>query len=106
MLLTPVLGLAWLIDELVYGRALNATPVVAPLSVMSAGRSGSTQIALYLDRDPELAAPNLFQSMFPFLWLWRLAPRTIGGLITPDLVRGKIRSMMPPELLERHEGAP
>jgi hypothetical protein len=44
--------------------------------------------------------------MFPYLWLWRLAPRTIGRLLTRDQVREKIRSMLPPELLERHEGDP
>jgi hypothetical protein len=105
-LLTPVWGLVWLIDELFYGRALNATPVAAPLFVVSAGRSGSTQIALYLEQEEELAAPNILQSMFPYLWLWRLAPRTIGRLLTPDQVREKIRARMPPDLLERHEGDP
>jgi hypothetical protein len=106
VLLTPVWGLVWLIDELLYGPALDATPVVEPLFVVSAARSGSTQIALYLDDDPDLAAPNILQSMFPYLWLWRLAPRTVGRLIDKDRVRTKIRSMMPPELLERHEGDP
>jgi hypothetical protein len=106
VLLTPVLGLGWLIDELVYGRALDATPVVEPLFVVSAARSGSTQIALYLDDDPNLAAPNILQSMFPYLWLWRLVPRTLGRFISKAQVRAKIRSMMPPELLERHEGDP
>jgi hypothetical protein len=106
LILTPVLGLVWLIDELLYGRALDATVVIEPLFVVSAGRSGSTQIGLYLDDDPKLAAPNLLQCMFPYLWMWRLAPRTIGRLITADQVRAKLLSMMPPELLERHEGDP
>jgi len=106
VLQTPLWGLVWLTDELLYGRALNATPVIEPLFVVSAGRSGSTQIGLYLDEDPDLAAPNLLQAMFPYLWLWRLAPRTIGRILTPDKVRARVRSMMPPELLERHEGDP
>jgi hypothetical protein len=106
VLLTPFWGLLWLVDELLYGRVLNATPVVDPLFVVSAARSGSTQIALYLEDDPNLAAPNLLQCMFPYLWLWRLVPRTLGRLLTADQVRQKIRSMMPPELLERHEGDP
>ena len=105
-LLMPVPGLAWLIDELLYGRAIETTPLIDPLFVISAGRSGSTQIALYLEADPTLAAPNLLQTMFPYLWLWRLAPRTIGRLISPDQVRERLRAMMPPELLERHEGDP
>jgi hypothetical protein len=106
VLLTPVWGLAWLVDELLYGRAMDAMPVTAPLFIVSAGRSGSTQMGLYLEEDPQFAAPNLLQSMFPYLWLWRLAPRTLGHFLTADQVRAKIRAMMPPELLERHEGDP
>jgi hypothetical protein len=105
-LLTPVMGLAWLLDELLYGRALDATPVVAPLLEISAGRSGSTQIARYLEQDPHLVAPNILQCMVPYLWLWRLAPHIAGRLITKNQVRAKIRAMMPPELLERHESDP
>lgn len=103
---SPIVGLAWLLDELLYGRALKTTPVVAPLLVISAGRSGSTQITRYLEEDPELVGPNLLQSMFPYLWLWRLAPRTIGRFLTPDKVREKVLAMAPPELLERHEADP
>ena len=39
----PVLGLAWFLDELLFGRVLNSTQVIAPLIEISAGRSGSTQ---------------------------------------------------------------
>jgi hypothetical protein len=106
VLLAPVRGLAWLLDELLYGRALDATPVVDPLFIVSAGRSGSTQMGLYLEEDPRFAAPNLLQSMFPYMWLWRLAPRLLGRVLTPERVRARIRAMMPPELLERHEGDP
>ncbi len=102
----PFWGLAWLIDELLYGRELNATPVTAPLIEISAGRSGSTQIARYLEMDPHLAAPNILQAIFPYLWLWRLVPVTIGRFFTPDKVREKIFSMMTPEFLERHEADP
>ncbi len=106
VLLTPMLGLTWLVDELLYGHALDATPVVAPLFIVSAARSGSTQIGLYLEQDPSFAAPNILQCMFPYMWLWRLAPRTLGRFFTPDKVRTIIRANMPPELLERHEGDP
>ena len=104
--MTPIMGLAWLLDELLYGRALNATPLVAPFFVISGGRSGSTQIARYLEADPTLTAPNLLQCLFPYLWLWRLAPRTLGRFLTPEKVRARLEAMMPPELLERHEFDP
>jgi hypothetical protein len=103
LLMTPLTGLAWLLDELLYGRALNATKVVAPLFVISGGRSGSTQMTRYIEADPGVTAPNLLQCMFPYLWLWRLAPRTIGRILTPEKVRARIEAMMPSELLERHE---
>ena len=76
VVLAPVLGLAWFCDELLFGRVLDSTPVVAPLIEISAGRSGSTQLARYLEDDPRLVAPNLLQSLFPYLWLWKLAPYT------------------------------
>lgn len=102
-LLIPVQGIAWLIDEMLYGRALDSVEVTAPLIEISAGRSGSTQIARYLEEDPALVAPNLLLSLFPYLWLWRLAPRTVGRWMTKETVRHKIESLLPPELLERHE---
>ena len=101
-----ILGLAWLLDELLYGRKLNAISVTAPLFVISAGRSGSTQITRYLEDDPRMVAPNILQSMFPYLWLWKLVPNTLGKVIPPEKVREKIQAMMPPELWERHEADP
>ena len=105
-LMTPLSGLAWLLDELLYGRQLEATSVVDPLFVISAGRSGSTQMTRYLEDDPTVSAPNLLQSLFPYLWLWRLAPKTIGRFVSKEQVRERLESMMPPELLERHESDP
>ena len=105
-MMTPFNGLAWLLDEMLYGHELNATEVVAPLFVISGGRSGSTQIARYIEADLTVTAPNLLQCMFPYLWLWRLAPRTIGRFLTPEKIHARIEAMMPPELLERHEFDP
>lgn len=102
----PVWGSAWLLDELLYGRALDRTPIVAPLIEISAARSGSTQLARYLEQDPHLAAPSFLQSVFPYLWLWRIAPHTLGRFIDRETVRHKMETSMPPEFLQRHEGDP
>lgn len=102
----PVWGLAWLLDEALYGRQLDATPLVAPLIEISAGRSGSTQLARYLEDDPQLAAPSLIQSMFPYLWLWRLARAVLGGRVSREAIQRRIEAMLPPEFLERHEADP
>lgn len=106
LLMTPIQGLAWLLDELLYGQALNATQVVAPLFVISGGRSGSTQMTRYIEADPAVTAPNLLQCMFPYLWLWKLVPNTIGRILTPEKLRTMFESMMSAELLERHEFDP
>jgi hypothetical protein len=106
MLMAPIVGTAWLLDELLYGRKLDQILVENPLLVISGGRSGSTQITRYLEEDPNLAAPNILMCMFPYLWLWKLAPVTLGRLLTPDQVRVRVLRMMPPELIERHESDP
>lgn len=104
--MTPIVGSAWLLDELLYGRRLNDAKLMAPLFVISGGRSGSTQITRYIETDPSVTAPNLLQCMVPYLWLWKLAPRTIGRIFPPEKVRKRLEAMMPPELLERHEFDP
>lgn len=106
VLRTPLVGLAWLIDEILYGKDLDKAHVTAPVFVISGARSGSTQLARYLEDDPRLAVPNILHCMFPYLWLWRLIPRTIGRFITKDKVRKMIKAQMPPELWERHEADP
>ncbi|MEL7331652.1 MAG: sulfotransferase [Cyanobacteria bacterium J06560_2] len=106
LLMTPIQGLAWLLDELLYGKALNHAKVTAPLFVISGGRSGSTQITRYIEADLAITAPSLLQCMFPYLWLWKLLPNTLGRLVTPEKVRNLLAAMMPPELLERHEFDP
>ena len=82
--LAPVLGIAWFLDELFFGRVLGSTTIVAPLIEISAARSGSTQLARYLEDDRRLASPNLLQIFFPYLWLWKLAPFTIGRIVSKD----------------------
>ncbi len=102
----PVWGLAWFLDELLYGRDLDRTAIVAPLIEISAARSGSTQLARYLEQDPRLVAPSFLQTIFPYLWLWRIAPHTLGRFIDRDTVRRKLEASIPPEFLERHEADP
>lgn len=106
IILIPVPGLAWFLDELLYGSVLNSVTVTEPLFVISAARSGSTQITRYLEDDPRLAAPNILQTMFPYLWLWKLVPKTLGRVLSKDRVRVLFQKVMPAELWERHESDP
>jgi hypothetical protein len=102
--LRPLVGLAWHLDELLYGPALRQHPVVAPLIEISAARSGSTQLARYIEDDPQLAAPGTAQFFVPYLWVWRLVAATLGRFVTKEQVNQKIEAMIPPEFHQRHEG--
>ncbi len=99
----PLLGLAWMLDELLYGRALTAVEVRAPIIKISAARSGSTQLAHYIEQDPRVVSPGALQILAPYLWLWRLAAATVGRLVDKDTVRGWFERWMPLEFTERHE---
>ncbi|MEM7156272.1 MAG: sulfotransferase [Myxococcota bacterium] len=98
----PVQGLAWILDEALYGRMLDAVEVRSPLIELSATRSGSTQLARYLEHDPRLLSPSVLQLFAPYLWLWRLAAR-FAPLVSLEAIDARLEATMPPEFLERHE---
>ena len=62
--LVPISGLAWLMDELLYGKSLNSLKIDVPFFVVSGGRSGSTQMVRYLEQDPDLIAPSILGCLF------------------------------------------
>lgn len=106
VVLIPVRGCAWHLDELLYGRRLNALRVEAPLIKISAARSGSTQLARYLEDDPHLVAPALLQFNFPYRWLWWLVRNTLGRVITPAQAQAIMERRLPAEFIKRHEVHP
>jgi hypothetical protein len=71
-----------------YGSKLDSIKVDALLFVMSAG---CTQVALYLEEDTNLLAPNILQSIAHFLWLWKLVTTTVGYFITKEMVQRKLQ---------------
>lgn len=103
---TPVRGLAWFLDELLFGRRLDAVSVERPVFLLSAARSGSTQLGHYLEEDPELVAPVLLQIAFPYLWLWHLVVPTLGRLVDTEAVARRLDAALPLEMRQRHEGHP
>lgn len=103
LLISPLFGAAWLLDEVLFGRALEAGAFDDPFFLVSAARSGSTQLTRYIEADPCLVAPNVMMCLFPFLWLWRLAPLTLGRVLSRAKVRSLARGVMSAEFLERHE---
>ncbi len=104
--LSPFLGAASIVDDLLYGRQLDAVHIQAPLIELSAARSGSTRLARYLEVDPEVVAPSMLQMRLPFVWLWRLAAGPLGGLVSAERIRRLVEKDMPEEFLRRHEFDP
>lgn len=105
-LAAPLFGLAWFLDELLYGRAFRQIEIRAPLFEISAARSGSTQLAHYLEDDPQILAPTVGQIFMPYRWLWQLARMTLGRWKTKDEIRSAVLSSAPPLMIERHEADP
>jgi hypothetical protein len=102
-LMTPLWGLSWFLDDLLFGRALRRIDIARPLFEISAARSGSTQLARYIEDDPHVAAPSMLQFMFPFLWMWILAKHTIGRVMTPERLQEIVQKKLPAPFLQRHE---
>lgn len=105
-IMAPVWGLAWYLDELLYGRQLRQVQLNEPLFEISAARSGSTQLAHYLEDDPHIAAPGALMGMAPFLWLWRIAPYTLGLYFNAERTRRTFLGMFSQAYLQRHEADP
>ena len=93
---------AWYLDEFLYGKQLDATPILNPLFEISAARSGSTQLGHYLSEDPDLIYPPQAYVIMPYLWFWKLMEVTLGRVISKKWVNDKIISGVPKEFLERH----
>lgn len=106
LMFRPFLGLAWYLDLLLYGRALQATTIHGPFFEISAARSGSTQLAHYLEDDPHICAPNVLQSGLPFVWAWHLVPALLGRRFPEERVRELFLGMFERPYLERHEMDP
>jgi hypothetical protein len=106
-LCAPLTGLAWFLDDILYGRQLRKVSLTAPLFEISATRSGSTQLGHYLAEDPPIIAPMWLQTMFPYLWLWKLVSATLGRAVSRQRVRDKIQAAVTsPDFLQRHEYDP
>ena len=101
--LAPLWGLAWMLDELLYGRALDTVRVEAPIFELSAARSGSTQLARYLEEDPRICSPIVLHSVFPFLWFWALIPERLFERLGASRLNGLLVGDLPAEFVARHE---
>ena len=68
----PVNGTCWYIDELVY-PSYHKVNIDKPVFMITALRTGSTQLSKYLQDDTEnFIAPTVAEVMFPCIWMWKL----------------------------------
>jgi len=69
---TPVNGVCWYIDELLYS-SYHKVNIGKPVFMITAHRTGSTQLSDYLQDDTEnFIAPTVAEAMFPYIWVWKI----------------------------------
>ena len=69
---SPIKGVSWFLDEIFY-PSYHKCEIKNPLFLLSGMRSGSTQMADYLEDDEEnFIAPMMVEAMFPYIWAWKL----------------------------------
>ena len=69
---SPIKGVGWFLDEILY-PSYHKCEVKDPLFFISGARSGTTQMAEYLEDDEEnFIAPMMVEAMFPYIWAWKL----------------------------------
>ena len=69
---SPIKGVGWFLDEILY-PSYHKCEIKDPLFFISGARSGTTQMAEYLQDDEEnFIAPMMVEGMFPYIWAWKL----------------------------------
>ena len=67
----PLNGVCWFVDELLFSN-YHKTSIKEPVFFITGHRTGSTQLAHYLDDDKaNFIAPTVEESMYPFIWYWK-----------------------------------
>ena len=67
----PINGTFWFIDELLY-PAYHKVNIREPIFFISGARTGSTQLANYLENDEiNFIAPTSGEGFYPFIWMWK-----------------------------------
>ena len=73
----PVNGVCWFVDELLY-PAYHKVDIKEPVFFITAPRSGSTQLAQYLEDDKDnFISPTVGEAMLPYIWFWKLILPTL-----------------------------
>ena len=101
----PLFAFAWYLDD-VFFRGYRSVSITKPLFLITGSRSGSTQLSQYLEDNPQVVShPFLLQS-FPYIWLWKLAPKLLGRWFSEEKIYKILADVIRPEFLERKEMHP
>ena len=74
----PVNGVCWFLDELLY-PAYHKVDIKDIVFFITGPRSGSTQLAHYLEDDKEnFITPTAAEVLFPYIWYWKLFMPTLA----------------------------
>ena len=72
LLKAPINGVCWYIDDVLF-PSYHKTKVGQLLFLVPGMRTGSTQLAHYLEDDEEtFIAPQIIELYYPFIWVWKL----------------------------------
>lgn len=98
----PLFAFAWYADDVLF-RGYRRVSITRPLFLITASRSGSTQLSQYLEDHPQVVSHPLLMQAFPYLWLWKLASTLLGRWVTQDRVLKIFTDATRSEFLERKE---
>lgn len=101
----PLLAFAWYLDD-VFFRGYRRVSISNPLFLITASRSGSTQLSQYLEDNPQVVSHPFLLQAFPYIWLWTLVPKLVGRWFSEEKVYKMLTDVMRPEYLERKEMHP
>ena len=77
---SPLTGVCWFIDELLFSKYHNVT-IEEPIFFVTGWRTGSTQLAYYLEDDKaNFVVPKLEELIFPFIWYWKFVVPVLNAL--------------------------
>ena len=98
---SPIQGVGWFLDEILY-PSYHKCEIKDPLFIISAARSGTTQMANYLEDDEEnFIAPMMVEAMFPYIWAWKL----IAPVLKMTGLRNYFKVPFGEEVKKRHNNS-
>eukprot|EP00656_Telonema_subtile_P021447 TRINITY_DN2248_c0_g1_i5.p1 TRINITY_DN2248_c0_g1~~TRINITY_DN2248_c0_g1_i5.p1 ORF type:complete len:447 (+),score=119.24 TRINITY_DN2248_c0_g1_i5:230-1570(+) len=102
----PVFGVLLFTDQVLLSTRYMGQQIRKPMFVVSASRSGSTNLGHLLDYDPSLCGPPALFNVLPFLSVWMVLNSTLGRFISGERLNRFLKGLAPEEMKVRHEMNP